>query len=67
MAKKKKFWIKKAIIKKPGSLRKALKAKAGETIDKAKLEKAAKSDNPTLAKRARLALWFAKIRKKKKK
>ncbi len=47
-------WIKDA-IKHPGALRKSLKVPAGEKIPAAKLDKAAKSSNPTLAKRAVLA------------
>ncbi len=47
-------WIKNA-IKKPGALRQALHAKKGEPIPAKKLAKAAHSDNPKLAKRARLA------------
>lgn len=47
-------WIQGA-IKKPGALRKELKVKKGEKIPEKKLDKAAKSTNPTLAKRARLA------------
>ena len=47
-------WIQGA-IKHPGSLRKALHAKEGENISAKKLEKATHSDNPKLAKRARLA------------
>jgi hypothetical protein len=52
MAKEK--WIAGA-IKHPGSLRKALHAKEGQPIPEKKLEKAEHSDNPKLAKRARLA------------
>jgi hypothetical protein len=47
-------WIKDA-IKNPGALRKSLKVPAGEKIPASKLDKAAKSSNPTLAKRAVLA------------
>ena len=47
-------WIQGA-IKHPGSLHKALKVPAGEKIPAKKLEKAAHSDNPKLAKKANLA------------
>lgn len=47
-------WIGKA-IKHPGSLHKALHVKEGEKIPAKKLAKAAHSDNPKLAKKARLA------------
>lgn len=47
-------WIQGA-IKHPGALRKALHAKEGEPIPAKKLAKAAHSENPTMAKRARLA------------
>lgn len=49
-----KNWIAGA-IKHPGALKKSLGVPEGKTIPKAKLEKAANSDNPTLARRARLA------------
>lgn len=52
--KPKKKWIKTA-IKHPGALRKELGVKEGEKIPEAKLEKAAHSENPKLAARARLA------------
>ena len=51
MAKK---WIKGA-IKHPGALHRELGVPQGDKIPKAKIEKAAHSDNPTLAKRARVA------------
>jgi len=51
MAKK---WIQKA-IKHPGALHRALHVPEGEKIPAKKLAKAAKSDNPTLARRANLA------------
>jgi len=47
-------WIQGA-IKHPGSLHKALHVPAGEKIPAKKLEKAAHSDNPKLAKKANLA------------
>lgn len=52
MAKKEK-WIEKA-IKKPGSLRKSLGIKEGETIPAKKLDKAAKAPGK-MGQRARLA------------
>jgi|TARA_R100000656_G_scaffold123689_1_gene100546 hypothetical protein len=61
--KKKKLNIKKA-IKKPGSLRKALGIKKGETIPASKLNKAAKAKGK-LGQRARFAKTLAKLRKKK--
>lgn len=52
-------------IEHKGALRKALKVKKGEKIPKSKIEKAAHSKNPLLAKRARLAETLAKLRKRK--
>jgi len=49
-----KKWITGA-IKHPGALREELHVKKGEKIPAKRLEKAAHSKNPTLAKRARLA------------
>jgi hypothetical protein len=49
-----KHWIKGA-IKHPGALHRELHVPEGEKIPTKKLEKAAHSDNPTLAKRAHLA------------
>jgi hypothetical protein len=49
-----KHWIKDAVRHK-GALHSMLHVPQGETIPKAKIAKAAHSDNPTLAKRARLA------------
>lgn len=49
-----KQWIQGA-IKHPGALHKQLGVPEGEKIPADKLAKAAHSDNPTLAKRARLA------------
>lgn len=59
MAKK---WIAKAISR-PGALHKQLGVPQGEKIPEKKLAKAAKSDNPTLAKRARLAKTLKGLRK----
>ena len=59
---KKGGWIKDA-IKKPGALRKSLEVKEGDTISKSKLKSAAKSSNPTTAKRARLAMTLSKLGK----
>jgi hypothetical protein len=57
-------WIQGA-IKHKGALRKSMKVKEGKNIPKAKLEKAAHQGNTKKAKRARLALTLAKLRKKK--
>lgn len=61
MAADKKF-IQKA-IKRPGSLRKALRVKEGEKIPASKLETAEHSKNPTMKKRAVLAETLEKISK----
>jgi len=61
---KKKKWIQKAKIKK-GALHKDLGVPMGKKIPKAKLKEAAKKKGK-IGKRARLALTFAKMRKKKK-
>jgi hypothetical protein len=61
MAKK---WIQKMNLKK-GALRKTLKVKAGKKIPLKKLRAAAKRGGVT-GRRARLALSFAKMRRKKK-
>jgi hypothetical protein len=58
------MWIQDA-IKKPGSLRKSLGVKEGQTIPKGKLASASKSSNPTTAKRARLAMTLSKLGKGK--
>lgn len=55
-------WIQKA-IKKPGALHKELHVKEGKKIPAKVLNKAAKSKNPTLAKRARLAKTLKKLGK----
>ena len=57
-----KNWIKGA-IKNKGSLRKTLGVKKGEDIPAAKLEKAAKSKNPTTRKRAILAETLKSFKK----
>ena len=57
-----KNFIQKA-IKKPGSLRKALKIKKGEKIPASKLKKAAKKKGK-LGQRARFAMTLKKLRKK---
>jgi len=59
-----KNWIAGA-IKKPGALHKSLGVPQGEKIPAKKLEKAAKSDNPKLAKRANLAMTLKGLRKGK--
>ena len=56
-------WIAGA-IKKPGALHKSLGVPKGKKIPMAKIEKAEKSKNPTLAKRARLAETLSHLRKK---
>lgn len=61
MKAKKKDWIKDA-IKKPGALRKELKAKPGEPIPEKKLKAAAKKGGK-LGKRARLAETLKKMNK----
>ncbi len=55
-----KNFIKKA-IKHPGALRAELHVKKGEKIPAKKLEKASKSSNPVLAKRANLAKTLKKL------
>ena len=62
MVTKNKNWISK-VIKKPGSLRKALGVKAGEKIPSDKLAKASKSKNSKLKKRAVLAETLKRLRK----
>ena len=57
-----KNFIQKA-IKKPGSLRKALKIKKGEKIPASKLKKVAKKKGK-LGQRARFAMTLNKLRKK---
>lgn len=63
MAEKKKMWIAGA-IKKPGALRKTLKAKAGKPIPAAKLKAATHSKNPLTRKRANLAITLKGLKKK---
>ena len=62
MARAKSKWIQSA-IKRPGALRKALGAKKGETIPKAKLDAAAKKKG-RLGQQARLAKTLRGMRKK---
>ena len=57
-----KNWIAGA-IKKPGALRKSMGVKAGQSIPKGKLAKAANSPGK-LGQRARLAMTLGKMRKK---
>jgi hypothetical protein len=59
---KKNKWIQSA-IKHPGALRKELHVKQGEKIPEKKLNKAAHSSDPKLAKRANLAKTLRGIRK----
>ena len=61
MARAKSKWIQSA-IKRPGALRKALGAKKGETIPKAKLDAAAKKKG-RLGQQARLAKTLRGMRK----
>lgn len=56
-------WIQKA-IKHPGALHKSMHVAAGEKIPAKKLTKASHSTNPTLAKRARLAITLKKMHHK---
>ena len=59
-------WMKELAPKlKKGALREELHVKAGKNIPEKKLEKAAKSKDPTEKKRAVLALTFGKAKKKK--
>lgn len=58
-----KNWIKSA-IKHPGALHKSLGVPEGEKIPAKKLAKATHSENPTLAKRARLAETLKKLNKR---
>jgi len=62
-AKKKEFWISKA-IEHPGALRKELHVKKGKKIPRGKLAKAAKAPGKE-GKRARLAVTLSKMRHKK--
>lgn len=55
-------WIQGA-IKQPGALHRALHVPQGDKIPEKKLSKAAHSENPMLAKRARLAQTLKKLRK----
>jgi hypothetical protein len=64
MAKKDPRWIQKATAKNKGALRRQAGVKAGEKIPVKKLNKLAKSKNPTTRKRANLAKTLRKIRKK---
>ncbi len=53
----------KSAIKHPGSLHRALGVPQSQTIPTAKIEAAAKSSDPNLAKKARFAMTLAKIGK----
>lgn len=57
-------WIQKAVEKHPGALHKSLHVPEGEKIPAKKLAKASHSDDPTLAKRARLAETLKKLHKR---
>lgn len=61
---RKKKWISGA-VKKPGALRKTMGVKKGQKIPEAKLRAAAKKPGKT-GQRARLALAFRKMNRKKK-
>ncbi len=56
-------WIQGA-VKQPGALHKELGVPQGQTIPAAKVAKAANSDNPLLARRARLAQTLKHLNKK---
>jgi hypothetical protein len=58
---KKKNWIQGA-VKQPGALHRQLGVPANQKIPAAKLASAANSNNQLLARRARLAQTFAKMR-----
>lgn len=60
-----KHWIQDVHMQK-GALHKELGVPEGEKIPKGKIAKAAHSDNPKLAKRARLAETLGKMNKGKK-
>lgn len=62
MEKKPKKWIQ-AMHMKKGALHKEMGIPEGKKIPEKKLDKAAKSDNPKLAKRARLAKTLRGLRK----
>jgi hypothetical protein len=62
MAVKPKKWIQGMHMKK-GALHRELKVPEDKKIPKSKLDKAAKSNNPTLAKRANLAKTLSGLRK----
>ena len=56
-------WIQKATAKNKGALRRQAGVKKGEKIPAKKLNKPAKSKNPTTRKRANLAKTLKKLRK----
>lgn len=58
-----KNWIAGA-IEHPGSLRKSLRTPEDEKIPMKKLQKASHSEDPTLAKRANLAMTLRKLHKR---
>ena len=57
-------WIQKATAKNKGALRRQAGVKKGEKIPAKKLNKLAKSKNPTTRKRANLAKTLKKMRRK---
>ena len=62
MAEEKKNWIAGA-VKNPGGLHRALGVPEGQDIPREKILKAAKSDDPHLAKMARFALTMHNLNK----
>jgi hypothetical protein len=59
-----KNWIAGAVSKHKGSLHRALGVPQGDKIPAKKVEQAAHSDNPALAKKARLAETLGKLRRR---
>jgi len=59
-----KNWIAGAVGKNPGALHRSLGVPEGKKIPEAKIEKAANSSNPILAKRARLAETLKNMNRK---
>jgi hypothetical protein len=56
-------WIKSAVSKHPGKLHRELNVPQGEKIPAKKMEKAAKSKNPTIRKEVALAKTLGKMKK----
>ena len=57
-------WIKEAVGKNPGGLHKSLGVPKGENIPAKKIAAATHSDNPKVAKQARLAETLKKLHKR---